>query len=71
MVRQILKDLPYDMKGFVTEDIDGNPVVMLNSRMSRETNLATFEHETKHIAGNDLDKELDVNEKECDLHEVR
>lgn len=69
MPRTILKDLPYDTKGFATEDEDGEPLVFLNSRYCYEANVQTFRHECQHIEANDLDRSLDIGERECEMHE--
>ena len=50
----ILKDLPTSVRGFVFLDDDGEPVIVVNSRLTREANRRTFRHEKKHVKRNQL-----------------
>ena len=50
----ILQDLPTTVRGFVFQGEDGEPVIVVNSRLTREQNLKTFDHEQKHIRRNEL-----------------
>ena len=52
--RVILQDLPTSVRGFVFQDDEGEPVIVVNSRLSREQNRKTFRHEKKHIKLNEL-----------------
>lgn len=45
----ILIDLPTSVRGFVFLGDDGEPVIVVNSRLTREQNRKTFRHEKKHI----------------------
>lgn len=45
----ILKDLPVGVKGFVCLGSDYEPVIVINSRLSRENQLKTYRHEKDHI----------------------
>lgn len=45
----ILQDLPTSVRGFVFLGEDGDPVIVVNSRLTREANRRTFRHEKKHI----------------------
>ena len=54
--RIILHDLPTSVRGFVFKDDDGEPVIVLNSRLSREQNRKTFRHEKKHIGNDELNE---------------
>lgn len=54
--RIILQDLPTSVRGFVFKDDDGEPVIVLNSRLSREQNRKTFRHEKKHIQNDELNE---------------
>lgn len=54
--RVILQDLPTSIRGFVFKDDDGDPVIVLNSRLTREQNRKTFRHEKKHIKNNELNE---------------
>lgn len=50
----ILQDLPTSVRGFVFQGEDGEPVIVVNSRLSREQNRKTFDHEQEHIRRNEL-----------------
>ncbi len=51
----ILQDLPVSVKGFVFEGEDGDPVIVVNSRLTWEQNRKTFGHEQEHIRKGDMD----------------
>ena len=50
----ILKDLPTSVRGFVFLGDDGEPVIVVNSRLTREQNRRTYRHERKHIKKEEL-----------------
>lgn len=50
-----LKDLPPSVRGFVFHTDDGDPVVILNSRLTREANRRSWLHELRHVRRGDLD----------------
>ena len=50
----ILTDLPTSVRGFVFQGDDGEPVIVVNSRLTREQNRLTFDHEKKHIDNGDM-----------------
>ena len=52
--RVILEDLPTSVRGFVFEDNNGDPVIVLNSRLTFEQNRKTYDHERGHIARGEL-----------------
>lgn len=47
--RVILQDLPTSVRGFVFHSDDGDPVIVVNSRLTREQNRRTYAHEKRHI----------------------
>lgn len=51
----ILADLPTSVRGFVFLGDDGEPVIVVNSRLTREQNLKTFKHEKRHIRRGDME----------------
>ena len=59
-------DLPPRVRGFVTKK-NGEPVIVLNARLTREQNLKTYLHELRHIRNGDFEKE-NVDEIERDAH---
>ena len=50
----ILQDLPTSVRGFVFLGDDGEPVFVVNSRLTREANRKTFDHECGHIERGEL-----------------
>ncbi len=50
----ILQDLPTSVRGFVFQGEDGEPVIVVNSRLTREQNVKTYDHERRHIDRNEL-----------------
>jgi hypothetical protein len=50
----ILVDLPTSIRGFVFHDDDGEPMIVLNARLSHEQNRMTYEHEKEHIRHDDM-----------------
>lgn len=57
----ILADLPTSVRGFVYHDDDGEPVIVVNSRLTWEQNRKTWDHEKKHIERGEL---TDITYKE-------
>lgn len=45
----ILKDLSVGVNGFVCLGSDYEPIIVINSRLSRENQLKTYRHEKDHI----------------------
>ena len=54
--RVILQDLPTSVRGFVFQGEDGEPVIVVNSRLTREQNIRTYDHERGHIRRNELNE---------------
>ena len=53
-VTTVLQDLPTRIRGFVTFGSDGNPLIVINSRMTVEQQKRTYVHELNHIRRGDL-----------------
>ena len=45
----VLKDMPVEIRGFVCLGSDYEPIIVINSRMSKEQQLKTYRHELRHI----------------------
>lgn len=60
----ILQDLPTTIRGFVFLDEDGEPMIVVNSRLTREANQKTYDHEMKHIHMNELTDPTYIEYKE-------
>ena len=54
--RVILENMPTSIRGYVFKDDDGALVIVLNSRLSREQNRRTYEHERQHIERGEMDE---------------
>ena len=52
----ILMDLPTSVRGMVFLGDDGEPVIVVNSRLTREQNRRTWDHEQEHIARGDMNE---------------
>lgn len=50
----ILLDLPTTIRGFVTLGSDFSPIIIINSRLSREQQRKTYQHEMNHIRRGDM-----------------
>lgn len=50
----ILQDLPTSVRGFVFLGDDGEPVIVVNARLTHEQNRKTYKHEKKHIQRGDM-----------------
>ena len=50
----ILQDLPTTIRGFCFLGDDGEPVIVVNSRLTREANRRTYRHERRHIERGEL-----------------
>lgn len=70
MTRYVLADLPVGVRGFVKEDETGEPVYILNARLTREMNLETIRHEDDHIQNNDLHSDESADAIESKRHRV-
>lgn len=70
MTRYVLADLPVSVRGFVREDETGEPVYILNARLTREMNLETIRHEDDHVQNNDLQSEESADSIESKRHRV-
>ena len=60
----ILQDLPTSVRGFVFQGEDGEPVIVVNSRLTREQNIRTFDHEQSHIRRNELNEPTYIEYRE-------
>ena len=59
----LLADLPTSVRGLCYHDDDGEAYIVLNSRLSREQNQLTYEHECKHITNSEM-YDMNYNEYE-------
>ena len=45
----VLKDLPAEIRGVICLGSDFEPIIVINSRLSREQQLRTYRHELQHL----------------------
>ena len=50
----VLKDLPIGVNGFCCLGSDYEPIIVINSRLSREDQLKTYRHEQEHIQSGEM-----------------
>ena len=53
----ILANLPTSVRGFVYKAENGDPVIVVNARLTREQNMITYDHEQQHIENGDMEKQ--------------
>ena len=53
-VQIVLKDLPVNIHGFVCLGSDYEPIIVINSRLSREKQLLAYEHEIQHLLNGEM-----------------
>ena len=66
--RVVLHNMPTDVRSFLVADAEGGHTVVLNARLSWETNRETYLHELRHIAGDDLYTDDNADELEEKRH---
>lgn len=67
-MRTILLDLPCDCRGYVVESEE--PCIVLNSRMSHEMNIKSYNHELRHIKKDNLRCSESIDEIENYCHKA-
>lgn len=60
-IRVVLKDLPVTIRGFASDDGFGYYTIIINSRLSNQMQIDTYEHELSHIANGDFLLMRDAN----------
>lgn len=70
MYRTILQDLPTTISGFAKHDpVDDFTTIVLNARLSHESNMQTYLHELKeHIETGDFDCKEEADQIEYEAH---
>jgi len=59
-----LIDLPYPVRGLSAVDENGDPMIYLNARHSAVQHQLTYEHELRHLRGNDVYNDIPLEEAE-------
>ena len=65
-IRTILLNLPYDTRGFCAVDEEGTQTIVLNARLTYESNINTYKHEVAHR--DDFNNTKNVNKLEKIRH---
>ena len=66
MTRTILYNLPPTVRALCSEDVNGEQLIILNARLTREANSESFEHELRHKK--DFSHSQNVDFLECKKH---
>lgn len=53
-VQIVLRDMPVNIHGFVCLGSDYEPVIVINSRMTREKQRETYKHELNHLRNGEM-----------------
>lgn len=66
-----LMDMPCSVKGCVVKDFDNDEfyTILLNSRLSHDANLSSYQHEMEHIDCDDFSSDLTADEIESIRHD--
>lgn len=67
-IRVVELDLPESIAGYTMRSADDYYTIILNSRLARERNLATYRHEMTHIMQEDFSSSLDAGLLEVYAH---
>ena len=67
--RVVLLNMPTDIRGFHSVDLDCEPFILLNARLAWEANRETYFHELCHIKDGDLYANEDAENLETKRHE--
>ena len=63
-IRTILQNMPVSIHGFCFHDDDGQPVVVLNARLSAEKRMKAYRHELEHIERGEMYDQTYIEYKE-------
>lgn len=61
-------NLPHSIRSYVVANRDMSFTIVINSRLSAETQLQAYKHELDHIANGDYDKTGNVSLLELNAH---
>lgn len=65
-----LIELPNTIRSFVVLNKDQSYTIVLNSKLSHEQNLISYQHEIEHIKNGDYEKKYSVDMIELFAHDV-
>lgn len=61
-------DMPGAIKAYTACNADGTFTIVLNSRLTHEQHLISYQHELEHIKSGDYDKKCSVDLIEINAH---
>lgn len=67
-INVVFADMPTRIKAFTRKNSDSSYTIVLNSLLSREQNLLSYQHEIDHIQNGDYDTVCTVNMIEVFAH---
>ena len=65
-----IADMPLKVRSFVRENDVDDYTVVINARLSRETQLRVLRHEVHHLEHDDIDQEETADRLEMYAHKV-
>ena len=66
----IYADMPTTIRSYVVNNKDMTYTIVLNSRLSHEQNVISYQHELRHIYSGDYDKKCNVDMIEVNAHGI-
>lgn len=69
-VNTVYANLPTSIPAYVVKNNDMSYTIVLNSRLTHERNIISYQHEIYHIQENDFEKN-DVQEIETNAHDLQ
>ena len=64
-----LIELPYTIRSYVVLNKDQSYTIVLNSKLSHEQNMISYQHEMEHIKNGDYEKKCSVDMIELIAHD--
>lgn len=67
-INVVYADMPTSVRSYVVSNADMSYTIILNSKLSHEQNLLSYQHELDHIRNGDYDKKCSVDLIEISAH---
>lgn len=67
-INVLYADMPTTIRSYVVNNKDMSYTIILNSRLSHEQNVVSYQHELNHIFNGDYDKKCNVDMIEVNAH---
>ena len=68
IINTIYYNMPTTIRSYVIPNQDGSYAIVLNSKLSHEQNVKSYNHEIEHILNGDYEKKCDVDIIEFNAH---